>query len=110
MIKLGCGAFSLLCLLVAVFLLWQSPWFPERLPSDAADWAEAWFRLFRNPIAAGALFSLCVAMALGVAVAGEFLSGLVLSLILAAASVLCLLGVLGARFPGFADGVIRFLK
>jgi hypothetical protein len=109
MFKLGCGVISLLCLLVAAFLLWQSAWFPEKLP-ELAGWATAWFRLFHNPVAAAILLALCVALAVAAACLTDILVGIFFSLLTALSSLLCLLGVLGARFPGFADGVVKFLK
>jgi hypothetical protein len=110
MIKLGCGALTMLCLLAAAFLLWQSPEVPESLPVDLAEWATAWFALFRNPVAAAALFSLCVALAVMAASVTELLLGLLFSLLTAATSVLCLMGALGAQHPPFAESVKNFLQ
>jgi hypothetical protein len=110
MIKLGCGLVSLLCLLVAAFVLWQTPGFPEKLPTDLADWVVAWFKLFRNPVAALALFGLCVAFAVASASVTELLLGIVFSLTTAVLSVFCLVGALGATSKPFAQFVENFFR
>jgi hypothetical protein len=110
MIKLGCGLFSLLCLLVAAILLWQTPGFPERLPTDLADWAVAWFKLFGNPVGALTLFGLCVAFAVASASVTELLLGLLFSITTAALSIFCLLGALGATYKPFAEAVENFFR
>ena len=97
MIKLGCGAVSLLSLLVAGILLWISPGIPEALPTGIDAWIAAWIDLFRNPVAAVTVFALCAAFAFAAASVTELLLALLFSLATAAFSVLCLLGVLGAR-------------
>lgn len=103
MIKLGCGMLSLLCLLAAAVLIWQTPGFPERLPVDLADWVAAWFRLFQNPVATLVLFGLCAAFAVAAASVTELLLGVIFSLATAALSLLCLLGALGATYKPFAE-------
>jgi hypothetical protein len=103
MIKLGCGILSLMCLLAVAVLIWQTPGFPERLPSDLADWVAAWFRLFQNPVAALVLFCLCAAFAVVAASVTELLLGMIFSLATAALSLLCLVGALGATFKSFAE-------
>jgi predicted permease len=110
MFRLGCGTVTFICLLAATFVLWQAPDFPERLPSDLSDWAVAWFDLFRNPVAAAALVSLCVALAIAAASVTELLLGLIFSVLTAVISLLCLLGVLGAQYSGVADSVENLLK
>lgn len=110
MIKLGCGAFSVLCLLAAVVMLWLMPGFPEKLPGEAADWAVAWFGFFGNPVTAFAILALCVALSVAAASVTELLLGALLSVVAGAASLLCLLGVLGAQFPGFAKSLENFLR
>jgi hypothetical protein len=110
MIKLGCGLLSLLCLVVAAILLLQMPGFPEELPIDLADWAVAWFNLFRNPVAALALFGLCVGFAVVAASVTELLLGLLFSLTTAVLSILCLVGALGATYAPFAQAVENFLR
>jgi len=110
MIKLGCGMLSLLCLLVAAFVLWQTPGFPEKLPTDLVDWVEAWFRMFRNPVSALALFGLCAAFAVVSASVTELLLGVIFSLTTAVLSVLCLVGALGASYKPFADSVENFFR
>jgi hypothetical protein len=110
MFKLGCGAFSLICLLVAAFVLWQSPSVPGNLPSTLADWTVMWFRLFRNPVAAVTLFALCTAFAVAAAGVTELILGIAFSLVAAVLSMLCVLGVLGAQYPGVAQSVEKFLR
>lgn len=110
MIKLGCGAISLLCLLVAAFVLWQTPGFSEALPSAMADWAIAWFKLFHNPVAAVALVTLCVAFAVAAASVTELLLGIAFSLLTALLSLLCLFGALGAAYKPFAETVENFFR
>ncbi len=110
MIKLGCGALSLFCLLAAAFLLWQAPGFFESLPAGAANWATAWFNLFQNPVAALSLFGLCVAFAIVASSVTELLLGLLFSLVTALLSLLCLAGALGATYQPFAEAVESFLK
>jgi hypothetical protein len=110
MIKLGCGGLSLLCLLSAAFLMWQTPGFPEGLPSDLAGWAAAWFDLFENPLAALALLCACAAFAVAAASVTELLLGLIFSIATAAFSLLCLAGMLGASYPPFAAAMENFFK
>lgn len=110
MIKLGCGALSLFCLLAAAFLLWQAPGLFENLPSGAANWATAWFKLFQNPVAALSLFGLCAAFAVVASSVTELLLGLLFSLVTALLSLLCLAGALGATYQPFAEAVESFLK
>jgi type III secretory pathway component EscS len=110
MLKIGCGAVSLLCLLAAAFVLWQTPGFPEALPSALADWALAWFKLFRNPVAAVALFGLCVGFAVAAASVTELLLGILFSLATVVLSLLCLVGALGATYKPFAETVENFFR
>lgn len=110
MIKLGCGALTMLCLLAVAYLLWQSPGVPEKLPSDLAGWVAAWIHLFRNPVAAASLFGLTVALAVVAASVTELLLGLLFSLLTAAAALLCLIGAFGAQHPPFAESVLNFLR
>lgn len=110
MIKLGCGALSLLSLLISAVLLWQAPGFPEGLPGDLAGWATAWFTLFKNPLAALALLCACVAFAMAAASVTELLLGLVFTIATAAFSLLCLAGLLGATYPPFAAAMENFFR
>lgn len=110
MIKLGCGLLSLLCLLAAAVLIWQTPGFPEKLPTDFAEWVAAWFRLFRNPVSALTLFALCAAFAMVSASVTELLLGLAFSLVTAALSLLCLFGALGATYHPFAEAMENFFR
>jgi hypothetical protein len=110
MIKLGCGAVSMLSLIAAALLLWISPGIPESLPVGVDGWMAAWIDLFRNPVAAVALFALCAAFAFAAASVTEILLSLLFSLMTAAFSVLCLLGVLGARNPAVVDTVEGLMK
>ena len=100
----------MLCLLAAAVLLWLVPGFTGNLPGELADWAVAWFGFFRNPVTALAILALCVALSFAAASVTELLLGAVLSVVAAAASLLCLLGVLGAQFPGFAKSLENFLR
>lgn len=110
MFKIGCGVISLLCLLAAGFVLWQTPGFPEALPSAMADWTVAWFKLFRNPVAAVSLFTLCVGFAVAAASVTELLLGLVFSFATGLLSLLCLFGALGAAYKPFAETVENFFR
>lgn len=110
MIKLAAGLFTALCLLAAFIFLAFSPTFPEHLPSDAAGWAAALIALFHRPVAAGIVLSLSALLAATAASVSELLLGLVFSLLAALLALVCLLGVLGARYPGFAESLLNFLK
>ena len=108
MIKLAAGLFTALCLGAAVLFLFLSPGFPEKLPSDAAGWVAGLFALFRQPVAAGVTLSLSVLLAAVAASVTELLLGLIFSLTAALLALICLLAVLGARYPGFADTLLAF--
>jgi hypothetical protein len=102
MIKLGCGAVSLLCLLAAGILLWLAPETSGKLPDDLGAWVGAWIDLFRDPASAVLLFLLCAALAVLAASISELLLGLVFAVFAGLTSLLCLLGVIAARYPAFA--------
>jgi hypothetical protein len=108
MLKLGCGAVSLLSLLAAGFLLWQAPDLSGTLPEGLGQWLEAWIDLFREPASAAMLFLLCVAIAVLAASVTELLLGLVFAILAAATSLLCLVGVLAAQYPSFAAWLEKF--
>jgi len=110
MVKLGCGILSLLCLLAAAFLIWQTPAFPENLPTDSAGWVAAWFKVFRNPVSALSLFGLSVAFAIAAASVTELLLGIIFSLVTAGLSILCLVGALGANYKPFAEAMESFFR
>ncbi len=106
MIKVLCGGVSLLSLLGAGLLMWQTPGFAEALPSGRAEWLLAWIELFRNPVAAVPLFLLCISVAVLAASVTELLLGLIFSLFAAALSVLCMIGVVANHYPP----VIEYLE
>lgn len=109
MIKVLCGAVSMLSLLVAGLLMWQTPGFAEALPVGKAEWILAWIELFRNPVAAVPLFLLCISVAVLAASVTELLLGLIFSLFAASLSVLCLLGVLANHYPPVVEYLEKLL-
>jgi hypothetical protein len=110
MLKLGCGLIALLALLAAAVLLWTTPGFVAALPSGLAGWAGAWFGAFRNPADSVLLFAFCALLAFAAAGVTELLLGVLFASLAALLSLLCLVGVLGARFPGVAEWVEKLLR
>jgi hypothetical protein len=110
MLKLACGLVTLLALLAAAALLWTSPGFAGDLPSGLAGWAAAWFDAFRNPGSALLLFALCALLSVAAASVTELLLGIAFALLASLVSLLCLLGALGAKFPGVAEWAEKLLK
>jgi hypothetical protein len=107
MLKLGCGAMALLSLLATAALLWTSAGITGALPSGMSGWVAAWFEAFLNPSVSVMLFVLCALLAAAAASVSELLLGLAFALLAAACSLLCLLGALGARYPGVAEWVTK---
>ncbi|HEX2612737.1 MAG TPA: hypothetical protein VHO02_03990, partial [Fibrobacteria bacterium] len=110
MLKLGCGLIALLALLAAAMLLWITPGFAAALPSGLAGWTGAWFAAFRNPGLSIWLFAFCTLLAVAAACVTELLLGILFSVLAALVSLFCLMGVLGARFPGVAEWVEKLLR
>lgn len=110
MIKLGFGIAAVVCILAAGILLWLSPVFPEQLPHHAADWAVAWFGLFRNPAAAAVLLSGSLLLLVSAMCLSDILVGILFSFLAALFAIACLLGVLALRFDGVATSMEHLLK
>lgn len=105
MIKLACGILAITCLSAAAIVLWLSPGFPESLPIALADWAVAWFKLFRNPAAAAMLLTVSVLLVAGAMCIADILLGMFFSFLAAVFAVLCLLGALGSQFAPVAKSL-----
>jgi hypothetical protein len=105
MIKLACGILAVVCLLAAAIVLWLSPAFPENLPAHLADWAVAWFKLFRNPAAAAMLLTVSLVLVTGAMCVADILLGMLFSFLAALFAVLCLLGALGSQFAPVAKSL-----
>ena len=110
MIKLACGILAVACLVATAIVLWVSPAFPETLPRHLADWAVAWFKLFKNPAAAAMLLSICLLMITAAFCIADILLGILFSLLAALFSVLCLLGALGSQFPSLAKSLEQLFR
>ena len=107
MLKLGCGLVALLALLAAAALLWTGTGVPEALPSGLAGWAAAWFGAFRSPAVSVLLFAFCALLAFAAASVTELLLGILFSVLSTLAALFCLLGALGAKYPGVAEWVTK---
>lgn len=110
MIKLGCGAVTLLSLLAAGLMLWVTPGFGDILAAGPVGWALIWISLFHDPAAAAALFVLTAALAATAASVSEILLGLIFSVITAVFALLCLLGMASVRNPDIAEAVQNFFR
>jgi hypothetical protein len=110
MIKLGCGILAVVCLLAALIVLWVSPVFPESLPRHLADWAVAWFKLFRNPAAATILLSSSLLLLAGAMCIADILLGILFSFLAALLAFLCLLGALGSQFDPVAKSLVNLFR
>ena len=110
MIKLACGILAVVCLLAAAIVIWQSPLFPEKLPEHLADWAVAWFKLFKNPAAAAMLLSISFLMLMGAMCIADILLGILFSFLAALFAVLCLLGALGSQFAPVAKSLEQLFR
>ena len=110
MIKLACGILAVVCLVAAAIVLWLSPAFPENLPKRLADWAVAWFKLFRNPAAAAMLLSVSLLLFAGAMCIADILLGILCSGVAALFAVLCLLGALGSQFAPVAKSLEQLFR
>ena len=110
MIRFGFGILSSLCLLVCGILLWSSPVFHEGLPGSLSALIAAYFDLFRNPVSGGVILAGCALLIMFAQCVTEILLGLVFSASALAASFLCLIGFLGARFPAMADFLEKLFR
>jgi hypothetical protein len=70
-----------------------------------ADWAAAWFKLFRNPAAAATLLAVSAVLVAGAMCVTDILIGILFSFLSALFAVLCLLGALGSQFAPVAKSL-----
>jgi hypothetical protein len=109
MLKLACGLVALLSLLAAAALLWAAPGIGGDMPHGLAGWAAAGFAAFKVPATAILLLVFCAALVAAAMSVTELLLGIAFSVLAALVSFACLFGVLGSRYPGFEEWVIKIL-
>ena len=90
---------STISLLASGLLLWQSDFFPEKLPRGMGTWIAAFFSLFHDPFMAFTFYGLTLLVVLGSWFITEIVLSLLYSLAAAALSFLCLLGFLSVHYP-----------
>lgn len=90
---------STLSMLASALLLWQSDFFPEKLPNSLALWALAFFSLFQDPFVAMTLYAFTAVIVMGSWFITELLLGFLYSIVAGGLSFLCLLGFLSVHYP-----------
>ena len=99
MLRFFISCLSTLALLAGGLLLWQSDFFPEKLPHGIGAWITGIFGLFHDPFAATFLYGLTSLIVLGSWFVTEFVVGLVYAVIAAMLVWTCLLGFLALHYP-----------
>ncbi len=99
MLRFLISCLSTLALLASGLLLWQSDFFPEKLPHNIGAWMTGFFGLFHEPFAAMSLFGLTALMVIGSWFINEFILSLVFSIVAAMLTWACLIGFLALHYP-----------
>ena len=99
MLRFLISCVSTLSLLASGFLLWQSDFFPEKLPHGLGTWIAAFFSLFHDPMMAMFLYGMTLVVVLGSWFITEIVLSLLYSLVAAALSFLVLMGFLSVHYP-----------
>lgn len=99
MFRLMISSVSTLSMLASALLLWQSDFFPEKLPNSLALWALAFFSLFQDPFVAMTLYGFTAIVVLGSWFITELLLGFLYSLVAGFLAFLCLVGFLSVHYP-----------
>ncbi|HLP43412.1 MAG TPA: hypothetical protein VK465_18055 [Fibrobacteria bacterium] len=110
MFRLILSSVSTLSLLASGLLLWQSDFFPEKLPNSLALWALAFFSLFQDPFMALTLLAFTCIVVMGSWFITDLLLGFLYSVLAGGLAALCLVGFLSVHFPpiqGYFQALIR---
>jgi hypothetical protein len=99
MLRFLISCISTVSLLASGLLLWQSDFFPEKLPHGLGTWIAVFFSLFHEPFMAMTLYGLTLLVVLGSWFITEIVLSLVYSVAAAVLSFLCLLGFLSVHYP-----------
>jgi hypothetical protein len=99
MLRFLISCLSTLSLLASGILLWQSDFFPEKLPHGIGTLLAAFFSLFHEPFAAMTLYALTLFIVLGSWFITEIVLSLAYSIVAAGLSFLCLMGFLSVHYP-----------
>jgi ABC-type polysaccharide/polyol phosphate export permease len=99
MFRLLFSGFSTLSMLASALLLWQSDFFPEKLPNSLALWALAFFSLFQDPFVAMTLYGFTACVVLGSWFITELLLGFLYAILAALLAFGCLIGFLSVHYP-----------
>ena len=99
MLRFLISCVSTISLLASGLLLWQSDFFPEKLPRGMGTWIAAFFSLFHDPFTAMFLYGLTLVVVMGSWFITEIVLSLFYSLVAAGLSFLCLLGFLSVHYP-----------
>ena len=99
MLRFLISCISTISLLASGLLLWQSDFFPEKLPQGIGTWIAAFFSLFREPLMAMFLYGLTLLVVLGSWFITEIVLSLLYSIAAAALSIIVLLGFLSVHYP-----------
>lgn len=108
MLRLAAGSLSALSMGLSLFLLWRNEALHAAWPQGLSGWFAAYLHLFREPRTAFFVLFLVFAVVMGSWFITELLLGWLYSLLAAALSGLCLIGILAARFPHFADRLLSW--
>lgn len=99
MLRFLISCISTLSLLASGLLLWQSDFFPEKLPDGLGAWLASFFGLFHDPMMAMFLYGMTLVVVAGSWFITEIVLSLLYSLVAAGLSLLCLLGFLSVHYP-----------
>ncbi len=99
MFRLIISSISTLSMLASALLLWQSDFFPEKLPNSLAMWALAFFSLFQDPFVAMTLYGFTVVIVMGSWFITDLLLGFAYSVVAGGLAFICLLGFLSVHYP-----------
>ncbi len=99
MLRLFLNSLSSLALLASGLLLWQSDFFPEKLPHAIGAWLAGLFGLFHEPYTAMILYGLTLLIVIGSWFITEILLSLLYSIVAAGMAWICLLGFLSVHYP-----------
>lgn len=99
MLRFLISCISTISVLASGLLLWQSDFFPEKLPPSLGSWMASFFSLFRDPYVAMILYALTLLVVLGSYFITEIVLSLAYSIVAAGLAVLVLIGFLSVHFP-----------
>lgn len=99
MFRLILSSISTLSMLASGLLLWQSDFFPEKLPDSLAYWALAFFSLFQDPFVAMTLYIFTGFVVMGSWFITDLLLGFLYSILAGGLAFLCLVGFVSVHYP-----------